>query len=58
MSGSYTGAVYNRSHWGPVQGNSMVVGLGRLHTCQVIKENPLISKDYNEFRIILSKTTK
>lgn len=47
MSGSYTGAVYNRSRWGPVQGNSMVAGLGRLHTCQVIKENPLISKDYN-----------
>lgn len=43
MSGSYTGAVYNRSHWGPVQGNSMVAGLGRLHTCQVLKENPLIS---------------
>lgn len=50
MSGSYTGAVCSRSPWGPVQENSMVVGLGRQHTCKVIKDSPLTSVEYNKFR--------
>lgn len=57
MSGSYTGAVCSRSPWGPVQGNSMVVGLGRQHTCKVIKDSPLTSVEYNKFRKELYKLT-